>query len=113
MSADPNQIIHIAFNDLNPVSAAYWANQTTYSSLSAFTEPNTYEPWQYNIPRSYVFHTLDNAIPLVAQQAMASLLGANTSTFSLEAGHCSFLSIPSQATETIVNIAKIGVAKKA
>ncbi len=81
----------IGFNDLPPAEKAYWATQVTWTSAALFSDASHYEPWNHNIPCSYIFQTLDNALPYTLQQAMAQQL---TSTTSIAAGHCGFLSMP-------------------
>ncbi len=86
----------VGFNDLPAAEKAYWATQVTYTSAALFADLSHYEPWNHNIPCSYIFQTLDNALPLNLQQAMAQQLSLapNPLTATIVAGHCGFLSVP-------------------
>jgi hypothetical protein len=87
----------VGFNDLPADKKAYWATQVTWTSAALFAAPSQFEPWRNGIPCSYIFQTIDNALPLNLQQAMAEQieLGPNPLQASIEAGHCGFLSMPS------------------
>ena len=86
----------VGFNDLPADEKAYWATQVTWTAAALFADASHYEPWSNNIPCSYIFQTLDNALPLNLQQGMAQQLSLapNPLTATIEAGHCGFLSVP-------------------
>ena len=85
----------IGFNDLGDMKE-YWSQQVTWTSAALFAAPSQFEPWNNGIPGSYIFQTIDNALPLPLQQAMAEQLqlGPDPRNATIEAGHCGFLSIP-------------------
>ncbi|KAH6632142.1 Alpha/Beta hydrolase protein [Chaetomium tenue] len=91
---DPSMMPEIGFNDLPPQQAAYWAQQTTWTSAALFAAPSQFEPWNNGIPGAYIFQTLDNALPYNLQQAMAQQLqaGPDPRLATIETGHCGFLS---------------------
>lgn len=94
-------IPEVALNDLSPEEQTKWAAEMTHTSAALFAAPALYEPWANGIPCSYIFHTEDNALPLAHQQGMAQLLGPDAKTAMLNAGHCSFLSIPDDLVKAI------------
>ncbi|RDW73240.1 hypothetical protein BP6252_07147 [Coleophoma cylindrospora] len=91
------QMPEIAFNDLSATEAAYYTNLTTWSSTDAFTEPNTYAPWDNGVPAAYIHTALDNALPIAYQNAMVTYLAStNSSIYTLQSSHVPFISIPDQ-----------------
>ncbi|RKF75008.1 putative alpha beta-hydrolase [Golovinomyces cichoracearum] len=94
----------IGFNDLSPELAAGFCQQLTHSSASIFFTPSNFEPWSCGIPCAYIFTTQDMAIPHPQQVHMARLLGPDAKTVSLNAGHCSFLSVPDQLIKAITTL---------
>jgi hypothetical protein len=86
----------IGFNDLPDDMQLYWSQQVTWTSAALFAAPSQFEPWNNGIPGSYIFQTIDNALPLNLQQAMAEQLGLGPDprNATIDAGHCGFLSMP-------------------
>ncbi|KAL2136183.1 hypothetical protein VTI74DRAFT_5061 [Chaetomium olivicolor] len=96
VTGDPTMMPEIGFNDLPDDQKAYWATQVTYTSAALFAAESQFEPWNNGIPGSYIFCTLDNALPYSLQQGMAEQLklGPNPRNATVESGHCPFLSMP-------------------
>jgi len=96
VTGDPTMMPEIGFNDLPEDEKTYWAQQTTWTSAALFAAPSQFEPWNNGIPCSYIYQTIDNALPLNLQEQMAQQLqlGPDPRTATIEAGHCGFLSMP-------------------
>ncbi|KAL8387928.1 hypothetical protein RB595_009569 [Gaeumannomyces hyphopodioides] len=91
----------IGFNDLSASDAAYWATQMTYTSLSAFVTPSSFEPWANGIDCRYLFATEDHALALPIQQQMASLIPAPLTSATEPSGHCAHLSRTQNVTDIL------------
>ncbi|KZL80033.1 hypothetical protein CI238_07260 [Colletotrichum incanum] len=91
----------VGFNDLSASEQEKWAKQMTWTSLSAFTTPSSYEPWNNGIDCAYLYATLDNALPLSYQQAMSGVLPEGSKTESEPSGHCAHLSRPANVTSIL------------
>ncbi|KAL2066213.1 hypothetical protein VTL71DRAFT_2284 [Oculimacula yallundae] len=91
----------VVFNDMTDEQVAKYAKMTSHSSTSVFTTPSTFEPWSNGITCAYIFCTEDNALFLPIQQQMVQQLGPDPVTWSLQAGHCPFQSIPDQLLEVM------------
>lgn len=93
----------VGFNGLPQDELDYYMSLVSYSALNAFTEPNTFEPWNNGVPAAYIYTTLDNALPYASQQAMVSFLAStNYTEYTLDLGHCGFLVEP----ETVLAVWK-------
>ena len=98
----------VGFNDLPADEKAFWSTQVTWTSAALFAAPSQFEPWNNGIPGAYIFETLDNALPLNLQQAMAQQLqlGPQPRNATIETGHCGFLSQPGAllgALKSVIN----------
>ncbi|KAK2008445.1 alpha/beta-hydrolase [Colletotrichum eremochloae] len=91
----------VAFNDMPPSEQEKWSKEMTWTALSAFTTPSSYEPWNNGIDCAYLYGLLDNALPLSYQQAMSSVLPAGSKTESEPSGHCAHLSRPANVTSIL------------
>jgi hypothetical protein len=72
------------------------ANLKPQTQLS-FREPALYEPW-HEMPSMYLFCDQDAAIPLVAQESFAKVLGSPV-TYHVDASHSAFLSMPEKVID--------------
>ncbi|GJC83568.1 hypothetical protein ColLi_06406 [Colletotrichum liriopes] len=91
----------VGFNDLSASEQDKWAKEMTWTSLSAFITPSSYEPWNNGIDCAYLYATLDNALPLSYQQAMSGVLPEGSKTESEPSGHCAHLSRPANVTSIL------------
>ncbi|KAF6833637.1 hypothetical protein CMUS01_06484 [Colletotrichum musicola] len=91
----------VGFNDLPASEQEKWAKEMTWTSLSAFVTPSSYEPWNNGIECNYLYATLDNALPLSYQQGMSAVLPAGSKTESEPSGHCAHLSRPANVTSIL------------
>ncbi|KAL4901154.1 hypothetical protein BDW74DRAFT_160450 [Aspergillus multicolor] len=74
----------------------------------SFKEPALYEPWR-EIPSMYLFCEKDQALPLVAQEAFAKILGQGPSvTYHTDASHSPFLSQPEKVIEGLRLALQVG-----
>ncbi|KAH7000414.1 chaperonin 10-like protein [Ilyonectria destructans] len=80
-------------------AAAFYLSLLSWSSLSSFTEKNSYEPWNNGVPAVCIHTALDNALPPSLQAPMAARLGSNVTAFTLQTGHCPFISVPEETLE--------------
>lgn len=89
-----------------------YSKHLTHTSASVFASPSSFEPWANGVPCAFIFCELDKALPLPVQQQMASQLGPNATTYSLQAGHCPFLSMPEQLRDVVVRASDVGLNRK-
>ncbi|PBP19544.1 hypothetical protein BUE80_DR009765 [Diplocarpon rosae] len=95
---------------INLSQRMYYSDLMTWSPLRAFQEPNLYAPWTKDVPAVYIHTSLDNALPPAQQQAMAETLSSTRLTeFTLETGHCPWISRPAETIEVLQAI--IGLAE--
>ncbi|KAL4798902.1 Alpha/beta hydrolase fold-1 [Aspergillus venezuelensis] len=74
----------------------------------SFKEPALYEPW-LEIPSMYLFCEKDQALPLVAQEAFAKILGQGPSmTYRTDTSHSPFLSQPDKVIEGLRLALQVG-----
>ncbi|KAK2624074.1 hypothetical protein QTJ16_006708 [Diplocarpon rosae] len=107
---DKSLLPEVAFNDFTPDQVEYYSDLMTWSPLRAFQEPNLYAPWTKDVPAVYIHTSLDNALPPAQQQAMAETLSSTRLTeFTLETGHCPWISRPAETIEVLQAI--IGLAE--
>jgi pimeloyl-ACP methyl ester carboxylesterase len=104
VTGDPNMMPEIGFNDLPDDMKLYWSKQVTWTSAALFAAPSQFEPWNNGIPGSYIFQTIDNALPLHLQQAMAAQLGPDQPNATINAGHCGFLSMPERLMAALKSV---------
>lgn len=105
VTGNAEMVPQIAFNDLSPEDAKKWMNEMSHTAAALFVGKSEYEPWTEGVPCAYIFTTQDGALPYPLQQQMASQLGANALTVTLEASHCPFLSVPEQLLSAVEKIA--------
>lgn len=91
----------VGFNDVPPSEQQRWANEMTWTSLSAFTTASSYEPWNNGFDCAYLYATLDNALPLSYQQGMSAVLPEGSKTESEPSGHCPHISRPANVTSIL------------
>lgn len=80
----------IFYNDVSPELTARSVQRLTAHSLAAFGQPLTNVGWEA-VPSTYVICEQDQAIPPVAQEAMAQRAGE---VLRMDTGHSPFLSQP-------------------
>ena len=91
---DPSSIF---YNTCDKETARLAEQSLRTQSLSSFTQPLTHCAWESN-PSTYITCSLDNAIPLFAQEAMAQ---RTTTVHALETDHSPFLSDPQTLADII------------
>ncbi|KAH8651147.1 Alpha/beta hydrolase fold-1 [Xylariales sp. PMI_506] len=101
---DAALIPQVAFNDLSADDQAKWLKEMTHTSAAMFATPTDFEPWAFGIPCGYIFCSQDNALPLPIQQQMASQLGPDAITVTLDASHCPHLSMPGKLVQGIQEV---------
>lgn len=101
----------IFYHDVSEETQKTAIAKLKHQSARIFTDAVTYEPW-HEIPCMYLFCETDKAIPLVVQQQMAQMLGADAPTFTSAASHSPFLSQPQEVVEGVEYAAKVGQSKK-
>ncbi|KAK1656968.1 Alpha/beta hydrolase fold-1 [Colletotrichum godetiae] len=95
------------YHDVEPEARSKAIEQLQHQSAQVFDDIVTYEPW-HEIDTMFFFCEEDKALPLAAQQGMASLLGPNAFTYSCKASHSPFLSKPGDVAEGLELAAKVG-----
>jgi pimeloyl-ACP methyl ester carboxylesterase len=91
---DPSSIF---YNTCDKETARLAEQSLRTQSLSSFTQPLTHCAWE-RIPSTYITCSLDKAIPLFAQEAMAQ---RTTTVHALKTDHSPFLSDPQTLAEII------------
>lgn len=91
-------------NDLSPEEQKKWGKEVSHTSSALFAGVSEYEPWNEGIPCAYIFTEYDGALPYTLQQQMATQLGPDALTVTLKAGHCPFLSTPTEVLAAVKNI---------
>src|SRR6266498_5551187 len=93
------------YNDLTPEAAEYWATQIHSYTLQANLDTITHATWK-DIPSTYIFCTLDQAIPIGMQQLFVKKVqdkntpwkgltgGKELRIETWESGHSPFLNMP-------------------
>ena len=89
----------ILYNDLHPAEQARRVAKWERMSKAAFLEPVSHEPW-HEISCMYLFSENDHALPLAAQESMASMLGENPS-YRCAGSHFPFLDLPEKVAEGV------------
>ena len=90
----------VFYNGVSPELAARSAARVSAHSLRAFEQPLTNAGWRA-VPSTYVVATQDQAIPPVAQEAMAQRAG---DVLRMDTGHSPFLSHPQELAELLREI---------
>ncbi|KAI6717240.1 hypothetical protein B2J93_6634 [Marssonina coronariae] len=104
---DKSKLADVAFNDIQDEKVVEkYSEFMARSSLLAFTEPNTYAPWDHGVPAAYIRTTDDNAVPLEVQNGMFRYLDERTDAFIFQifAGHCPWISQPEDVRMTLEDI---------
>lgn len=91
---------NIFYNDLPESQAKKFASKLTHQDKPSFYTPLTY-PAYNEVPVSYLLCEQDNAIPLVAQQAMVNIGGQGVTTHVCSASHSPMLSMPEKVVDVI------------
>ncbi|MBY8881082.1 alpha/beta hydrolase [Actinacidiphila acidipaludis] len=85
------------YNGVPDEVAAWAAGRLVPQSIASFNEPLSAAAWQ-SVESRYIVCEQDNALPAGFQRMMAARSGR---TYSLEAGHSPFLSMPSRLAEIV------------
>ena len=93
--------IPIFYADVELELAQELARQLTPQTLSSFASPLTQAAWR-TVPSTYVVCSQDQAIPVVAQQAMSARSGL---VHTLDSSHSCYISHPEQVTGIIAEAA--------
>lgn len=101
----PDRPHEIFFNDLPHDEAAFAASMVKPFSTSAVTETLAAAAW-HNVASTYVLCERDNALPLAAQEMMATRA---TNIRRLPSGHLPFLSMPTELTQLIMAVVAASV----
>lgn len=91
---------HIFYNDLPDSTREDYCSKLVHQAKPSFYTPLTYPAYQ-EVPVSYLLCEQDNAIPLVAQQAMARIGGPKVESHFCTAGHSPMLSMPVKVVDVI------------
>ncbi|RFU25223.1 hypothetical protein B7463_g11111, partial [Scytalidium lignicola] len=90
----------IFYNDLPDSTKEEYRLKLTHQAKPSFYTPLTYPAYQ-DAPVAYLLCEQDNAIPFVAQQAMAGIGGAHVVSHVCNSSHSPMLSAPSKVVEVI------------
>ena len=91
----------IFYNDLSDEEAQKWISKLNKHATQSFYAPATWAAWK-NIPSTYLWCGLDNAVPPPGQDAFISQEGANFNVVKFEnASHSPFLSMPKETADVI------------
>lgn len=94
----------LVFSDLSPDERKKWMLEISHTSAALFTGVAEFEPWNEGIPCGYIFTKLDGALPYALQEKMATQMGPNGRTVTLDANHNPFLSMPEAVVRAIEEI---------
>ncbi|KAF7193763.1 putative hydrolase R7 [Pseudocercospora fuligena] len=102
MEVWPEGAAEICYNDLSKEEQDAAVAKLAPQSYQVMHSPVTYAAWR-DVPSTYLYCTLDNAIPLQIQKMMVEEIakGVNISTESVEAGHSPFIGKPKETAEAI------------
>lgn len=95
----------VFYNDLSPAEQERHTAALEPHAYPVFSEKTSWMPCE-EVPCSYVFCTLDKAIPIEKQRAMVEASGVKFAEVVIEAGHSPFLSRVDELVEGIVRIAE-------
>lgn len=90
----------IFYNDLHESQTKTIVSRLTHQAKPSFYTNLTYPAYQ-EVPVSYLFCEQDNAIPLVAQQAMAGIVGPGVISYVCSSSHSPMLSMPGKVVQII------------
>jgi len=93
----PDDPVAAFLNHCDAETAARAAEEMTYFSAVATTQPIRHAAWR-DRPAAYIASTDDTHLPLAAQQAMAAPL---TRTYVMETDHSPFLSHPDELADRL------------
>lgn len=97
--------VDIFYGDVAPDVAAAAVARLQPMPFKIATDKSGFEPWNQGFPVAYIFAEDDQAIPLAAQQGMASQFPAGSFTASLASSHSPFLSMPQKLGDILEKIA--------
>lgn len=90
----------VFYNDLSDEVAEQSAKMTKKFATGFFKSEASYAPFKH-VPSWYLICENDQAIPVVAQEAMTSQPGANFTIERCSASHSPFLSMPDLTAEFV------------
>lgn len=92
----------IFYNDLAAEEAEAAAGRLRPHSFGTFRSPVGYEAWRI-VPTTYLYCTLDKAVPIAAQRAMVEQTAGDVDvrTDTLESGHSPFFKCPDDVAASI------------
>jgi len=100
----------IFYQDCSVGEKAQWRNALRPHSLNTFKDQVVkYEAYK-EAPSAYILCTLDNAIPIQAQEGMVQQAGTFIRTETLEASHSPFISMPDQLAKALDRCAQKVIA---
>ncbi|KAL6792207.1 Alpha/beta hydrolase fold-1 [Trichoderma sp. SZMC 28013] len=91
---------NIFYNDLPEPQTKDLIAKLKHQAKPSFYTNLTYPAYQ-EVPASYLLCEQDNAIPFVAQQAMAGIAGPGLTSYVCSSSHSPMLSMPSKVVEVI------------
>ncbi|KAH6664781.1 Alpha/beta hydrolase fold-1 [Plectosphaerella plurivora] len=101
----PMTPLEIFYADVPADIAAAAVSRILPEPLNIATDKSGFEPWNQGFSVGYIFAEDDQAIPLAAQQGMATQFPAGSFTASLKSSHSPFLSMPKALGDIIEKIA--------
>jgi len=90
----------VFYNDLSGTDKAQYTSRVLHHSKPSFYTTLTYPAYK-EVPTTYLLCKQDNAIPLVAQQAMAGIAGPKATIYTFNSGHLPILSMPDKVVDVI------------
>ncbi|KAG9203521.1 hypothetical protein G6514_002889 [Epicoccum nigrum] len=96
----------VFYNDLAAGEQERHSKALEPFSYAMFKQKTSWAPWE-RVAVSYVFCTLDGAIPLQVQRGMVQRAGGRWREVVLEAGHSPFLSRVGETAEAIVGAVRL------
>ncbi|KAK7977013.1 hypothetical protein PG988_004503, partial [Apiospora saccharicola] len=109
----PIDPLRVFYADIKPELAAKLATRLQPHSLKAMEDKSGFAPWDHDgFEMGYIFAEEDQAIPLVAQQAMQSQFPTGSFTASLKASHTLFLSQCDEVGDALVRAAALAKGRR-
>ena len=105
MEVEPVDPATIFYNDLDKATQDEQVSKLETFSYQMYFQKTTWAPYK-EVQSSFVFCTMDNAIPLPVQQGMVKGSGASFRETTVEASHSPFLSKVEKVTKAIVEAAE-------
>lgn len=91
---------NIFYNDMSESQTKEAIAKLNHQAKPSFYTNLTYPAYQ-EVPASYLLCEKDNAIPFVAQQAMAGIGGPGLTSYVCSSSHSPMLSMPGKVVEVI------------